>query len=118
MAAGLGIVWGRRDCATLAADRYREHTGVDPMADLRGAYATAREALRVMRRCGGMIAAWEARTSWPRVAAQRAEVAVLPATPWPVFAVREGAYWRAPGADGPMDIRADLVEPLASWGPA
>ena len=38
------FAWGTNDCCTFAADAVRLTYGVDPMADLRGTYASAREA--------------------------------------------------------------------------
>lgn len=45
--------WGWRDCFLLACDAAEQITGRDPGADLRGAYATAREAARLLRKLGG-----------------------------------------------------------------
>lgn len=39
------FAYGRSDCCTFACDVVREVTGVDPMADLRGRYATRPQAV-------------------------------------------------------------------------
>jgi hypothetical protein len=46
--------WGVNDCCLFAADAVRAQLGIDPAAGLRGRYATAREAERVLRQCGGL----------------------------------------------------------------
>lgn len=110
--------WGSRDCATLAADHVRALTGSDPMADLRGLYADARSAARLIAAEGGLVAAVGRRIGWPEAAPDAAEVAVLDARPAPALAIRQGAFWALPARDGVQLIRADLVTPLAAWGPA
>lgn len=46
--------WGTHDCAMLAFDAALAVTGKDPAADLRGAYASAPQAWRLLRGMGGM----------------------------------------------------------------
>lgn len=46
--------WGRADCAMLAFDAVRAVTGRDPAADLRGRYASALQAFRLLRNMGGL----------------------------------------------------------------
>lgn len=118
MAAGLTFAWGVRDCATLAADHVLALTGRDPMADLRGLYASPRAAARVLDRFGGLVEAVDALIGWPRVAPSAAEVAALPTDRSPVLAVRSGQWWEFPAPCGVGIVRADLVAPLACWGPA
>jgi hypothetical protein len=48
--------WGRVDCCTCAADVFRALHGVDPMTGMRGSYATALGAARVIRKRGGFEA--------------------------------------------------------------
>jgi hypothetical protein len=50
------VVWGRRDCCTAACDVFAALTGVDPMLPLRGRYASAIEAGRIVRQAGGFRA--------------------------------------------------------------
>ena len=47
--AETGLDWGRFDCCTFACDWVVEATGVDPMADYRGRYASKDEALAMLR---------------------------------------------------------------------
>lgn len=44
--------WGKLDCVTFAANWRMIVTGRDPMPNLRGAYATEREALRLISKLG------------------------------------------------------------------
>lgn len=46
-------VWGRADCCTAACDVFLALHGIDPMAPLRGRYASAREAAMVIALQGG-----------------------------------------------------------------
>ncbi|MEC9433867.1 MAG: hypothetical protein VYD87_13270 [Pseudomonadota bacterium] len=59
--------WGQADCCTAACDVFARLHGVDPMASLRGGYATRREAMRIIRSRGG----------WERMAAELAAAAGL-----------------------------------------
>jgi hypothetical protein len=52
--AFLPFAWGLNDCALAPADWVRDCTGVDPMADLRGSYASSEEAARILARHGGL----------------------------------------------------------------
>jgi len=45
--------WGAADCCTSACDVFARMHGVDPMAPLRGQYATRDEAWALIRRWGG-----------------------------------------------------------------
>lgn len=46
--------WGQRDCCTFAAAAIESITGIDPAAELRGTYASALSALRVLTDAGGV----------------------------------------------------------------
>jgi hypothetical protein len=48
------FAWGQHDCCLWAADAVRSLTGQDFAADLRGTYATAAEASRVLKKLGGV----------------------------------------------------------------
>lgn len=50
------FAWGLNDCALFAADWVLDCTGVDPMTDLRGSYATSEGAAKVLARHGGLRA--------------------------------------------------------------
>lgn len=49
--------WGEADCFTAAGDLFLRLWGVDPVATLRGAYASRREAVAILREHGGLAAA-------------------------------------------------------------
>lgn len=51
-ASGRPFSWGAHDCALFAADCARAITGADPLSEVRGTYATALGAARVLRRLG------------------------------------------------------------------
>lgn len=51
---GLPFVWGRRDCALWAADAVQVLTGRDPAVEIRGAYRTGLQAMRLLRNLGGL----------------------------------------------------------------
>lgn len=59
------FAWGVRDCAMLAFDAALAITQRDPAADLRGAYTTAPQAWRLLRRMGGMQGMAAARFGQP-----------------------------------------------------
>jgi hypothetical protein len=48
--------WGGNDCFLFAADAVLAITGADPAGELRGAYASALQAARILRARGGMAA--------------------------------------------------------------
>lgn len=48
------FAWGVRDCCLWAADAVLAVTGQDPAAGLRGTYASARQAVRIVRQGGGL----------------------------------------------------------------
>lgn len=65
------FAWGVRDCALFAADAVQAVTGEDPAADLRGTYRTCAQAVRMLRRAGGLRGMAERRLG-PAVAPQHA----------------------------------------------
>lgn len=46
------FAWGRHDCCHFAAGAVKAMTGIDPMIEFRGHYATERGAWRALRRYG------------------------------------------------------------------
>ena len=48
--------WGELDCCLFFSDWVAEITGVDPALEVRGTYATAREARRMVKANGGIVA--------------------------------------------------------------
>ena len=49
----IGFKWGVFDCCTFAADWVKSATGIDPMADYRGRYASKEQAMALLRERGG-----------------------------------------------------------------
>ena len=82
------FVWGQWDCCLFVCDAICTMTGVDPAARFRGAYASAREARRMMRAAGAgslaaMVEAITSEHSMPEVPvryAQRGDVALIGCT--------------------------------------
>lgn len=61
------FVWGAGDCCTSACDVFARLYGIDPMAPLRGRYASESQAMAMIRARGG----------WRRMTAQLADLAGL-----------------------------------------
>lgn len=49
------FIWSKRDCCTAACDLFYRLHGLDPMASLRGAYTTRREAEAIISQSGGLV---------------------------------------------------------------
>jgi hypothetical protein len=91
------FVWGVSDCCTAACDVFARLHGIDPMAPLRGRYASRAEAMALIRARGG----------WRAMADALAREAGLTRSGWAV-----GALGLAAGREG-----AALVVglPCGSW---
>ncbi|MCA2014376.1 hypothetical protein LCM17_22995 [Cereibacter sphaeroides] len=88
-------VWGAADCCTSACDVFQRLHGIDPMAPLRGRYASEAEALALVRSFGG----------WRRMFRTLAAAAGLKpgvGAPGEVGLVRETGYSLAIGIGGGM----------------
>lgn len=48
--------WGKEDCCLFACDWVLSQRGVDPARRFRGRYATEKQARRIIRREGGLLA--------------------------------------------------------------
>ena len=112
-----GLIWGRRDCATEVAAHVRARTGVDVMDPWRGLYGCARSAARLQAAEGGLIAMTDAAMALAGWSRGGDEIAALGRPGGVALAVRNGDWWRVPGAEGPVHVRRDAVRPLATWGP-
>lgn len=96
------FAWGRNDCCLFAADAVLAVTGQDLAADLRGRYATAREAEVLLRAHGGLLMLADARLG-PEVPvglAQPGDVGVTVQNGRDTLAVAAGGHWFAPAAIG------------------
>lgn len=93
------------DCCSFAADWVLARTGVDPAADLRGAYADERGALRLIRRWGGFDLMWKVHMAMAGFNETRAphegDVGVVrDGSGRMVSAIRVHGGWAAKAADG------------------
>lgn len=93
--------WGKQDCCLWAADCVLASTGIDHAADVRGTYADAAGALRVLARLGGIEAvAARAGAPIPALGAGVGDVGLIVLADRSLLAVCVGAVWLAPGAQG------------------
>lgn len=99
----LPFAWGRQDCATFAADALQALTGQDPLAPLRGQWATEEQAQQVLQRLGGLPRAVRSVLGRPlpiRTIAPRGAVVCARMAGTAILGVHLGATWCAPGAQG------------------
>lgn len=107
--AATPFAWGRNDCCLFAGDVVHALTGHDPLAALRGRYASRRDALRLLATLGGYEAAITG-VLGPRTDAARAtvgDVLLIDNAGRPMLAVCNGTSAVAPGRHGLV------TEPLA-----
>lgn len=87
---------GALDCGVFMADWVRLVRGVDPIADVRGSYATERGFKRILRREGGFARSCAVRLAAvgyaPTLTPAAGDIAVVLAP----YAVREGRVLRRP----------------------
>jgi hypothetical protein len=75
-----GFTWGKTDCVHFVADWVQLLTGTDPLGDLRNAYGSEKEALKLLRdKEGTLLEALTARFGAPvhPAFAQRGDVAYI-----------------------------------------
>ncbi len=94
--------WGGNDCCLFAADAVQAVTGTDPAADLRGTYAAALDAARLVEELGGIeaIAAARLGDEIPVLLARRGDVVAIDAGAGISLGVCIGAQAAVPAADG------------------
>jgi Domain of unknown function (DUF6950) len=103
---------GVLDCGVFMADWVREITGRDPIADVRGCYATERQFLRILRREGGFAASCVARlkaVGFRETATPGAGDLALVLAP---YAIRRGKTQRRP--TGAICVAADRFAVVTS----
>lgn len=108
------FAWGVHDCCLFAADAVQTQTGKDPAASLRGSYATAAEAARLLASRGGLRAIAQEMLGRPLPLpslAGRGDVACVQIEGRETMAVVvDGGRWAAPGEAGlvfgPLDATA------------
>lgn len=113
--------WGVHDCCMFAAEAIRVQTGIDPARNLRGRYATALQAARVVQACGGLLAIGSAALGEPLRApllACSGDLGMVNSRgpdgePVQVLAVCIGEWWQVPVADG-LALRP-LSDGLMAW---
>jgi len=116
------FAWGTHDCCTLAADAVLATTGQDPLAPLRGRWASADEAAQLLRLLGGLqadtSAALQAEPTAPAMA-QRGDVVLLAMGNTQALGVCAGRWVVAAGPDGlafvDLYARTGDTRPLAAW---
>ena len=113
--------WGENDCCLFTCDWLAILTGhyPEPANELRGTYADALSAARVLQARGGVeqiTADYCATQHWPEVApsfAQRGDIAIIPTPHGPALGVVIGARIAHPGPEG-LALRP-LNEALRAW---
>lgn len=100
------FAWGSFDCCLWAADAVLAQTGEDPAADLRGTYADAAGAARVLRAQGGLrgVATRGGEPIAPLMA-RTGDVGLLRSNGRPLLAVCGHDHWLVVMADG-LTVRA------------
>ncbi|MCW7541878.1 hypothetical protein OOT46_29195 [Aquabacterium sp. A7-Y] len=107
--------WGRHDCALWAADVVHALTGFDPGADLRGTYASALQAARVVRARGGLAAIATAALGppCPPLGVRVGDIGLVRSGDRECYAACNGAHWLAPAQNGLQVV--DLDQASACW---
>jgi len=96
------FVWGSSDCCTCACDVFRRLHGVDPMAPLRGRYATQEQAHAAIRARGGwrrMFAALTARAGLSEGRGEAGELGLVKTDAGFTLAIGLGGDWWAVRGD-------------------
>lgn len=103
------FAWGVHDCCLWASDAIHAQVGADPAALIRGRYATALQAARVIRACGPTLAdiataALGSPLRHPMLACA-GDVGLVEIaghdSDWPdALGVCIGEWWACPGRDG------------------
>lgn len=109
------FAWGSKDCALWGADCVLAVTGSDPAADLRGTYADAAGAGRLIARLGGLRAIADERLG-ERIApvlAQPGDIGLVLSGGRECFAVCFGELWLAPSVATLENLVIDDV--VAAW---
>lgn len=101
------FAWGGNDCCLFAADCVLACTGRDPAAGMRGAYRSERQALRLLRRFGGVEGLAQAHLAGEILPAmaQRGDVGLLEREDGRcVLVVCNGAQWLGPTPQGMTQV--------------
>ena len=109
------FAWGERDCCLWAADAVQAVTGVDPATGLRGTYATAYGAARVLHEQGGLAALCERHLGAEILPAQAqvGDVGLVDEGPSGALVVCLGLHWMGQRERGLGPVMTDKV--LRAW---
>ncbi len=108
------FAWGLHDCCLWAADAVFAQTGVDPAAPWRGTYSSARDAIALVGRLGGMEAIGAlVGPAIPPLTAQAGDIGLVRHEGRDSLAVCTGPLWLAPAAAGLAPLPLDLA--VAAW---
>lgn len=103
--------YGQHDCCMWACDVVLAVTGRDPVADLRGTYATEEDAAAVMAAGGGLAEMACARfgPEVPPMAAAAGDVGLLETPEGPALVACAGMTWLAATAFGVVNVPLEQV---------
>ena len=107
------FLWGAHDCALWAADAVHVQIGVDPAGQLRGRYASARHALRLVRGLGGLPSLVTAVLGRPLASPLLARLGDVGHTEEDTLAVCCGDAWAVPTRHGMGYL--PLTQATAAW---
>lgn len=111
--------WGTHDCVTLAADCIEAMTGTDPLADLRGRWASEEEAAAELAELGGLVRAVRERfgRAVPPYQARRGDLVIIEVAidgmPVRALGICLGTFAAVPGPDGLQ--WPNMADALAAW---
>lgn len=109
------FAWGTHDCCLFAANVVQELTGIDHAADLRGKYASALEATRILKARGGVrgaaTAAFGAEIN-PKLA-QRGDVVLVNGDHGESLAICLGTHCAAPAESGLATL--PMSQAVTAW---
>lgn len=108
------FAWGSQDCCLFPSDAVLAMTGHDPAADLRG-YTTLAQAVRIVKRLGGMRAIGASRfgAEITPLLAQAGDIGLVVTQGHESLALCAGGHWLAAGEYGLESLPID--EALAAW---
>lgn len=108
---GLAFAWGVRDCCLWGADVVAAITGRDPMADLRGAYASEEEARELLAGLGTLrhlVTARVGNRTRPSLA-RPGDIGLTLEAGRGCIVAHTGGVWMGQGADGLAPVRDEGV---------
>lgn len=109
------FAWGSHDCCVFCDDAVMAMTGESRMAELRGAYTSARAAAGLIKRAGGLLAITSKYLGEPSmICARRGDVVLFESLGHgPALGICIGPQFAAAGPDGVTF--GDISAAQASW---